>query len=31
VNVKAKTYEGLGPVGEGTAIECHAVVELSRA
>lgn len=31
VNIKAKTNEGLGPVGEGVAIECHAVVELSRA
>lgn len=26
VNVKAKTMEGLGPVGEGMAIEAHAVV-----
>ncbi|MCX7024246.1 MAG: 2-C-methyl-D-erythritol 2,4-cyclodiphosphate synthase [Spirochaetes bacterium] len=29
VSVKAKTCEGLGPVGEGRAIEAHAVV-LSR-
>lgn len=28
VSVKAKTAEGLGPVGERKAIECHAVVEL---
>ena len=28
VNVKAKTAEGLGPVGAGDAIECHAVVQL---
>jgi 2-C-methyl-D-erythritol 2,4-cyclodiphosphate synthase len=31
VNVKAKTYEGLGPVGEGVAVECHAVAELKPA
>ena len=31
VNIKAKTYEKLGPVGEGTAIECHAVAELRPA
>jgi 2-C-methyl-D-erythritol 2,4-cyclodiphosphate synthase len=30
VNVKAKTAEGLGPVGAGDAIECHAVVELQK-
>jgi 2-C-methyl-D-erythritol 2,4-cyclodiphosphate synthase len=30
VNVKAKTNEGLGPVGEGRAIEAHAVVLLRR-
>ncbi len=30
VNVKAKTAEGLGPVGAGDAVECHAVVELER-
>ena len=30
VNVKAKTAEGLGPVGAGDAIECHAVVQLER-
>jgi len=28
VNIKAKTKEGLGPVGAREAIECHAVVEL---
>ena len=28
VNVKAKTAEGLGPVGEGVAMEAHAVVLL---
>jgi len=28
VNIKAKTMEGLGPVGAREAIECHAVVEL---
>ena len=26
VNVKAKSGEGLGPVGEGLAMEAHAVV-----
>lgn len=31
VNVKAKTAEGLGPVGEGLAIEAHAVVLLRTA
>ena len=30
VNVKAKTMEGLGAVGEGRAIEAHAVVLLRR-
>jgi 2-C-methyl-D-erythritol 2,4-cyclodiphosphate synthase len=30
VNVKAKTAEGLGAVGAGDAIECHAVVELQK-
>jgi 2-C-methyl-D-erythritol 2,4-cyclodiphosphate synthase len=30
VSVKAKTMEGLGPVGEGRAIEAHAVVLLRR-
>ncbi len=30
VNVKAKTYEKLGPVGTGEAIECHAVVLLEE-
>lgn len=28
VSIKAKTNEGLGPVGAGEAIECLAVVEL---
>lgn len=31
VNVKAKTAEGLGPVGEGGAIEARAVCLLERA
>ena len=31
VNVKAKTAEGMGPVGEGCAIEARAVCLLSRA
>jgi 2-C-methyl-D-erythritol 2,4-cyclodiphosphate synthase len=30
VNVKAKTAEGLGPVGEGAAMEAHAVVLLEK-
>jgi 2-C-methyl-D-erythritol 2,4-cyclodiphosphate synthase len=30
VNVKAKTAERLGPVGQGLAIEARAVVLLSR-
>ena len=30
VSVKAKTMEGLGPVGEGRAIACHAAVALTR-
>lgn len=30
VCVKAKTQEGLGPVGEGRAIEAHAVVLMRR-
>lgn len=30
VNVKAKTGEGLGPVGTGEAVEAHAVVLLGR-
>jgi 2-C-methyl-D-erythritol 2,4-cyclodiphosphate synthase len=29
VSIKAKTNEGLGPVGAGEAIECLAVVELA--
>ena len=28
VNVKAKTNEGLGPVGQGAAIACYAVASL---
>jgi 2-C-methyl-D-erythritol 2,4-cyclodiphosphate synthase len=28
VCVKAKTYEGLGPIGQGKAIEAHAIVLL---
>ena len=28
VNIKAKTNEGLGPIGEGKAISCLAVVSL---
>ena len=31
VNVKAKTAEHMGPVGEGRAIEAHAVCLLSQA
>jgi len=31
VNVKAKTAEKMGPVGEGRAIEAHAVCLLARA
>ena len=31
VNVKAKTAERLGPVGQGAAIEARAVVLLLRA
>jgi len=30
VNVKAKTAEGLGPVGEGLAIEARAIALLTR-
>lgn len=30
VSVKAKTTEGLGDIGEGRALACHAVVLLSR-
>ena len=30
VSVKAKTAEGLGPVGAGEAVEAHAVVLLAR-
>jgi 2C-methyl-D-erythritol 2,4-cyclodiphosphate synthase len=30
VNVKAKTAERMGPVGEGRAIEARAVVLLAR-
>ena len=31
VNVKAKTAEQLGPVGQGQSIEARAVVLLQRA
>ena len=31
VSVKAKTAEGLGPIGEGEAAEAHVVVLLSRS
>ncbi len=31
VNVKGKTHERIGPVGEGRAVEAHVVVLLSRA
>ncbi|MBN1242303.1 MAG: 2-C-methyl-D-erythritol 2,4-cyclodiphosphate synthase [Spirochaetales bacterium] len=30
VSVKAKTYEGLGPVGSGEAVEARAVVLIDR-
>ena len=30
VNVKAKTNEGLGPIGKGQAIAAHAVVTLEK-
>jgi 2-C-methyl-D-erythritol 2,4-cyclodiphosphate synthase len=30
VNVKGSTAEGLGPVGEGLGIECHAVALVVR-
>lgn len=30
VNLKAKTMEGLGPIGEGKAIGCYAVVLLEK-
>ncbi len=30
VGVKAKTAEGLGPIGEGKAAEAHAIVMISR-
>ena len=30
ISVKAKTAEGLGPIGEGKAIACSAVVGLTR-
>ena len=31
VSVKGKTAEGLGPIGEGLGIECHAVVLVVQA
>ncbi|MBI3322131.1 MAG: 2-C-methyl-D-erythritol 2,4-cyclodiphosphate synthase [Candidatus Omnitrophica bacterium] len=30
VNIKAKTMEGLGPIGEGKAVACWAVVLLEK-
>jgi 2-C-methyl-D-erythritol 2,4-cyclodiphosphate synthase len=30
VSVKASTAEGLGPIGEGLGVECHAVALLYR-
>lgn len=30
VNIKFKSGEGLGPVGEGKCMECHAIATLSR-
>jgi 2-C-methyl-D-erythritol 2,4-cyclodiphosphate synthase len=30
VGLKAKTAEGLGPVGEGEAAEAHAVAVIAR-
>ena len=30
VNVKARTHERLGEVGEGRAIECHVVLTLVK-
>ena len=31
VNVKGKTYEHMGPIGEGECIECRAVALVERA
>lgn len=31
VNVKGKTYERMGPIGEGECIECRAVALVERA
>ena len=31
VSVKAKTAEGLGPIGTGQAIACHAIVLITQA
>jgi 2-C-methyl-D-erythritol 2,4-cyclodiphosphate synthase len=31
INVKAKTAEGVGPVGEGKVVEAHVVALLTRA
>jgi 2-C-methyl-D-erythritol 4-phosphate cytidylyltransferase/2-C-methyl-D-erythritol 2,4-cyclodiphosphate synthase len=30
VNIKVKSGEGIGPVGEGKCMECHAIATLSR-
>jgi len=30
VNLKARTAERLGPVGEGRAVECHVVLTLVK-
>jgi len=30
VNLKVKSGEAVGPVGEGACMECHAVATLSR-
>jgi 2-C-methyl-D-erythritol 2,4-cyclodiphosphate synthase len=30
ISIKATTMEGLGPIGEGKAIACHAVVLLGK-
>jgi 2-C-methyl-D-erythritol 2,4-cyclodiphosphate synthase len=30
INVKAKTMEGLGPIGQGHAVGAHAIVELRK-
>lgn len=30
VNIKARTQEGLGPIGQGQAIACYAVVTINK-